>query len=128
MGIIEKYILPIMQFLFIFGIPIILVIVAIVILCNVFLTPYIKTAKSKVKSESNVRVVDKRKEVFSNPNGIYTIYFITFQFASNERIELKTTKGIYFKANNNDICNIKYKEEVELLKSLVVVKKSGEYT
>lgn len=128
MEILEKWIVPIMQMLFIFGIPVILVIIAIVVLCNIFFVPQFKTLKSKIKIENGVKVVDKRKEKFSNPSGIYTLYFITFEFQNKDKIELKTTQGVYNKANYNDVGIIKYRSEVELLKSFEITKKSGERT
>lgn len=128
MEILEKWIIPIMQMLFIFGIPIILGIIAIVILFNIFFVPQIKTLKSGIKIVNGARVVDKRTEKFSNPSGIYTVYFITFEFENKDKIELKTTKKIYSKVNYDDVGIIKYKSEVELLKSFEITKKSGEKT
>lgn len=128
METLERWIVPIMQMIFIFGIPIVLFVIAIVVLCNIFFIPQIKTLKSKTQTQNGVKVVDKRKEKFSNPNGIYTLYFITFELENKDRIELKTTKGVYNKANYDDIGVIKYKSEVELLKSFEITKKSGEKT
>ena len=84
------------KFLMIFGVPILLVVFAIIILVNVVVVPHVRTAKSQ-KITTNATVVDKREKEKASVYGFMTEYFVTFLFENSEKLELKCSKSLYKK-------------------------------
>ncbi len=89
------FIFEILKFIFIFGIPIMMIIIGFVILIRVFFLPVFFSGRKKQTQTVIASVLGKREEVLHNPTGMYSLYYVTFTFGENEKIELKTTKSEY---------------------------------
>lgn len=115
------------KFLMIFGVPILLVVFAIIILVNVVVVPHVRTAKSQ-KIMTNATVVDKREKEKASVYGFMTEYFVTFLFENSEKLELKCSKSLYKKVNIDDAGTLTYKQSVEIVHSFVITKKTPNKT
>jgi len=111
----------------IFGIPILLVVFAIIILVNVVIVPQVRTVKAEKIYKNEVTVRDKKKTVRYSVNGDLTDYYISVS-VENEIMELKCSKGVYKKVNFGDVGDMIYKPSVELITSFSVTKKSKNKT
>ena len=118
------FIFEILKFIFIFGIPIMMIIIGFVILIRVFFLPVFFSGRKKQTQTVIASVLGKREEVLHNPTGMYSLYFVTFTFGENEKIELKTTKSEYKSLDYMDKVELTHKGEKLL--DLKVLEKSTE--
>lgn len=118
------FIFGILKFIFIFGIPIMMIIIGFVILIRVFFLPVFFSGRQKQTQTVIASVLGKREEVMHNPTGMYSLYFVTFTFGENEKIELKTTKSEYKSLDYMDKVELTHKGEKLL--DLKVFEKSTE--
>lgn len=118
----------VLKFLMIFGLPLLFLIFAIIILVNVLIVPCIKTGRDKKIIEGAAIVVDKREFIKSNANGFISEFYVTFLFSNKERFELKCGKSLYKKVNIDDKGKLTYKPSVEIADSFQITEKSSKKT
>ncbi|MBQ8546558.1 MAG: DUF2500 family protein [Clostridia bacterium] len=104
--------------------PIIVIVIAFVILIKVFFLPAFSSGRKKQNQTVIASVLGKREEFLHNPTGLYSLYYVTFTFGENEKIELKTTKSEYKSLNYKDKVELTHKGEK--LVSFTVLEKSNE--
>lgn len=118
------YLFEIMKFIVIFGMPIAVIVVGLVLLIKIFFLPAFFSGRKKQTQTVIASVLGKREEVMHNPTGMYSLYFVTFTFGENEKIELKTTKSEYKSLDYMDKVELTHKGEKLL--DLKVLEKSTE--
>ena len=91
---IDKNLIPVMRFMFIFGIPILLFGIGIFFMTKIFFMPAFSSGRKRQKSTEASKVLGKREEVLMNPNAIVTLYFVTFDLG-NDILELMVPKSYY---------------------------------
>ena len=123
---IDKYLIPFFQWFMVIGIPLILFGIGIFFLVKIFFLPAFSSGRKKQTQTVIASVLGKREELLQNPTGIYSLYYVTFTLAENEKIELKTTKSEYNSLNYKDKVQLTHKGEK--LINYVVLEKSGENT
>ena len=101
----------IMKFILIFGMPISLLIVGFVFLIKIFFLPAFASGRKKQEQTVIARVLGKREEFLHNSTGLYTLYYVTFTFGENERVELKANKSEYNHLNYMDKVELRHKGE-----------------
>ena len=89
---IDKIVIPAMQFIFIYGIPIMIFGVGVFFLVKIFFMPTFNSGRTRQKKTSVARVLGKREEMLMNPSGIITLYYVTFDL-NNDIIELMLPKN-----------------------------------
>ena len=120
------YLFEIMKFVVIFGMPIAIIVVGFVFLIKIFFLPAFFSGRKKQTQTVIARVLGKREEVMHNPTGLYSLYFVTFSFGENEKIELKTMKSEYKSLDYMDKVELTHKGEKLL--DVKVIEKSTEKT
>lgn len=120
------YMFEIMRFIFIFGIPLIIIGIGVIFLLKIFVFPAFFSGRKKQTLTVIANVLDKREEMLMNPSGIYYLYYVMFTFGENEKIELKVTKGEYKSLNCMDKVELTHKGDK--IVNLVVLEKSKEET
>lgn len=120
------FLFEIMKFIVIFGIPIAIIVVGFVFLIKIFFLPAFFSGRKKQTQTVIARVLGKREEVMHNPTGLYSLYFVTFSFGENEKIELKTMKSEYKSLNYMDKVELTHKGEKLL--GIKMIEKSIEKT
>lgn len=123
---IDKYLIPFFQWFMVIGIPTILFCVGIFFLIKIFFLPAFASGRKKQTQTVIARVLGKREEVMHNPTGLYSLYFVTFSFGENEKIELKTMKSEYKTLDYMDKVELTHKGEKLL--DVKVIEKSIEKT
>ena len=123
---IDKYLIPFFQWFMVIGIPTILFCVGIFFLIKIFFLPAFASGRKKQTQTVVARVLGKREEVMHNPTGLYSLYFVTFVFGENEKIELKTMKSEYKTLDYMDKVELTHKGEKLL--DVKVIEKSTEKT
>ena len=123
---IDKIVIPAMRFMFVYGLPILLFGVGIFFLVKIFFMPAFKSGREKQTQTVIASVLGKREEVLHNPTGMYSLYYVTFTFGENEKIELKTTKSEYKSLVYMDKVELTHKGEKLL--DVKVIEKSTEKT
>lgn len=121
---IDKIVIPAMRFMFVYGLPILLFGVGIFFLVKIFFMPAFKSGREKQTQTVIASVLGKREEVLHNPTGMYSLYYVTFTFGENEKIELKTTKSEYKSLVYMDKVELTHKGEKLL--DVKVIEKSTE--
>lgn len=119
------FIFEIMKFLFIFGIPIALIIIGFVVLIKIFFMPAFNSGRKRQKSTKTVKVLGKREEVLTSPGGIVTLYFVTFDL-DNDILELMVPKSYYKELNYGDKGHLSHTGD--RFNSFTVTEKSDEKT
>lgn len=114
----------IMKFMLIFGIPILLLIVGFVFLIKIFFLPAFASGRKKQEQTVVALVLGKREEFLHNATGLYSLYYVTFTFGENERLELKVNKSEYNDLSYMDKVELTHKGE--LLISYYILEKSKE--
>ena len=120
------FIFEIMKFLMIFGIPLAIILIAFIVLIKIFFLPTFNSGRKKQTQTVIARVLGKREEFLHNSTGLYSLYYVTFTFGENEKIELKTSKNEYKSFDYMDKVEITHKGEK--LISYSVLEKSKEKT
>ena len=120
------YAFEVFRFIFIFGIPLIIIGIGVVFLLKIFFFPAFFSGRKKVTQTVTARVLGKREEVMHNPTGMYYLYYVTFTFGENEKIELKMTKSEYKQLDYMDKIELTHKGDK--LVNFTVIEKSNEKT
>lgn len=123
---IDQVVIPAMRFMFVYGLPILLFGVGIFFLVKIFFMPAFKSGREKQTQTVTARVLGKREEFMHNPTGVYSLYYVTFSFGENDKIELKATKGEYKSLNYMDKVELTHKGEKMV--NIIVLEKSNETT
>ena len=90
----EKYVIPVLRWLFTIGIPTLLICAAIVVFLKMFIFPAFFSDRKKKQYDALTTVLRKREEVLSNASGIYSLYYVIFSL-ENDSIEFSVPKKIY---------------------------------
>lgn len=122
---IDKYLIPVMRFMFIFGIPILLFGIGIFFMIKIFFMPAFSSGRKRQKSTEASKVLGKREEVLMNQSGIVTLYFVTFDLG-DDILELMVPKSYYKELNYGD--KGKLSHTGDRFNSFTVVEKSSEKT
>lgn len=120
------YAFEIFRFIFIFGIPLIIIGIGVIFLLKIFVFPAFFSGRKKQVLTVIANVLGKREEMLMNPSGIYYLYYVMFTFGENEKIELKVTKGEYKSLNYMDKVELTHKGDK--IVNLIVLEKSKEET
>lgn len=120
---IDKYLIPVMRFMFIFGIPILLFGIGIFFMIKIFFMPAFSSGRKRQKNTEVSKVLGKREEVLMNPGGIVTLYFVTFDLG-NDILELMVPKSYYKDLNYADKGNLSHTGD--RFNSFTVTNKSGD--
>ena len=119
----DKYVIPVLQWLFTVGIPILLIVVAIIVFLKIFILPAFFSGRQKKERSCTARVVRKREEVLSNGSGVYSLYFVNFS-VEDEGLEFSVTKKLYDMLASGDKGKIVY--EGDKLVDFAITEKSTE--
>jgi hypothetical protein len=122
---IDKYLIPVMRFVLIFGIPILLFGIGIFFMIKIFFMPAFSSGRKRQKSTETVKVLGKREEVLMNQSGIVTLYFVTFDLG-NDILELMVPKSYYKDLNYGDKGNLSHTGD--RFNGFTVTNKSGDKT
>ena len=122
---IDKVVIPAMQFIFIYGIPIMIFGVGVFFLVKIFFMPTFNSGRTRQKKTSVARVLGKREEMLMNPSGIITLYYVTFDL-NNDIIELMLPKNEYNRLNYGDKGDLSHTGD--RFNKFVVIEKSNEIT
>ena len=117
----DKYVIPVLQWLFMVGIPMLLIVVAIIVFLKIFVLPVFFSGRQKKERSSTARVVRKREEVLSNGSGVYSLYFVNFS-VEDEGLEFSVTKNLYDVLSSGDKGKLVY--EGDKLVDFVITEKS----
>ena len=117
----DKYVIPVLQWLFMVGIPMLLIVVAIIVFLKIFVLPAFFSGRQKKERSSAARVVRKREEVLSNGSGVYSLYFVNFS-VEDEGLEFSVTKNLYDVLSSGDKGKLVY--EGDKLVDFVITEKS----
>ncbi len=97
----NEIVLQILRYLFMIGIPSVLILIAIIALLKVYVLPAFFTSRRKQESNQLATVLKKREEVLSGGTGIYSLYLITFKL-DDDSIELKVPKNTFSGLESGD--------------------------
>ena len=95
-------VLGILRYLFMVGIPSVLILIAIIALLKVYVLPAFFTSRKKQEHKQTAYVLKKREEVLSNPSGIYSLYLITFKI-DVDSMELRVPKSTFDNLESGDM-------------------------
>ena len=123
---IDEIVIPAMRVMFVYGLPILLFGVGIFFLVKIFFMPAFFSGRKKETQTVTARVLGKREEFMHNPTGVYSLYYVTFSFGENDKIELKATKDEYKFLNYMDKVELTHKGEKMV--NIIVLEKSNETT
>ena len=105
------FLFGIFRFILIFGMPIIIILIGFVFLIKIFFLPAFASGRKKQEQTVIARVLGKREELLHNFTGMYSLYYVTFTFGENEKIELKTNKSEYKALDYMDKVELTHKGE-----------------
>ncbi len=108
---IDKVLIPFLQWFMMIGIPLIIFGIGVFFLVKIFFLPPFNSGRRKQTQTVLASVLGKREEVMHNPTGLYSLYFVTFVFGENDKIELKTTKSEYKSLDYMDKVELTHKGE-----------------
>ncbi len=120
---INNYVLPIMRWLFIFGVPILLFLLGMFFLVKIFFLPTFFSGRKREEKTNKAKVLGKREEVLANPSGLVTLYFVTFEL-DNDILELMVPKGYYKSLNYGDKGDLSHKGD--RFNKFVIIERSSE--
>lgn len=115
--------IPVMRFIFVFGIPIALLAIGAFFIIKIFFLPTFNSGRKRQKSTETVKVLGKREEVLMNQSGIVTLYFVTFDLG-NDILELMVPKSCYKDLNYGDKGNLSHTGD--RFNGFTVTEKSGD--
>ena len=122
---IDKYLIPVMRWVFIFGVPAILFGLGVFFIIKIFFMPTFSSGRVRKKQTAVVTVLGKREEVLMNPSGIVTLYFVTFDLG-NDILELMVPKSYYKDLSYGDKGNLSHTGD--RFNRFTVTEKSGNKT
>lgn len=124
---IDNVLIPAMQFIFMYGVPILLFGVGVFFLVKIFFMPAFKSGRVKKSQTIQAKVLSKREEcVSAYSTGRAYLYYVLFKFEENEQIEFCVDKSKYKKLDYNDKVEITHTGD--RLDTLTIIEKSGEST
>ena len=97
----NEIVLEILRYLFMVGIPSVLVLIAIIALLKVYVLPAFFTSRQKREIKQIATVLKKREEVLSGPAGIYSLYIILFKI-DIDSMELRVSKSTFESIESGD--------------------------
>ena len=117
----DKYVIPVLRWLFMVGIPMLLIVVAIIVFLKIFVLPAFFSGRQKKERNCTARVIRKREEVLSNASGVYSLYFVNFS-VEDEGLEFSVNKNLYDLLSSGDKGKLVF--EGDKLVEFVVTEKS----
>ena len=123
---IEKILIPFLQWFMMIGIPLMIFGIGVFFLIKIFFLPPFKSGRKKVAQTVTASVLGKREEFLHNQTGLYSLYYVSFTFGENDRIELMVTKNEYKSLNYMD--KVKLTHKGDKLVQFDILERSGEKT
>ncbi len=101
-------IMVILELLFFIGFPSFFVIAGIILLIRAFVSKTVSTGRKHQKKITEAVVIDKREYSYTYRNGIITVYYLTFEFGLEDKMECRASKKEYKSASVGDKVKICY--------------------